>query len=54
MDLPLCKMGPPFLKHSICSRMKQEASILFSIVPLIDMMHSLVSLSAYLSDNILI
>lgn len=52
MDLPLWRIGPPFLKHSICSIMKQAASILFSLEPLILMMHSR---SFYcLSDKILI
>ena len=40
IDFPLCKMGPPFLKHSICSKIKHAASILFSLVPFIEIMHS--------------
>ena len=54
IDLPLWRIGPPFLKHYICYRIKQAASILFYRVPFIDIMHSLASLSDCLSDIILI
>jgi len=47
-------MGPPFLKHSICYKIKQVASILFSRVPFIEIMHYLASLSDCLSDRIFI
>lgn len=54
IDFPLCKIGPPFLKHYICYNIKHEASILFSLVPFIEITHYLISLYDCLSDNILI
>jgi hypothetical protein len=45
IDFPLWRMGPPFLKHSICSSIRQVASILFSLVPSIAMIISFASRS---------
>lgn len=46
--------GPPFLKHSIYSRIRQQASYLLAKDPLTDIMHSYNSRSDYLSESIFI